>query len=374
LERQLNVELRKPFDLGRDLMIRTTLVELDGTEHVLLVVTHHIASDGWSVGVFCRDLGELYNARRAGRQAELPELPLQYRDFVLWQRDRLRGRQLEQELEYWRGQLAGAPTIAQLPTARRRPATQTYEGASLAVRMPSEVADDVLRLCRETGTTPYMLLLSVFGLLLYRRTGQDDILIGGPFANRARTEFDNLVGFFANTLVLRIRLAGNPTFAELLGRVGETVLGALDHQESPFGLVVDAMRPARHAGVNPLVQLNFRVGVDPPATLDLMGATSVNVPVDPGFAAFDLALDLRVLKDGIAGEFIYHTDLFDRASIELLAADFEGLLRQILDDPEARLLDYMLTSEEAVSRPGATDGAAIRGFRRTSGQRGTIER
>ncbi len=374
LERQLNVELRKPFDLGRDLMIRTTLVELEGTEHVLLVVTHHIASDGWSVGVFCRDLGELYNARRAGRQAELPELPLQYRDFVLWQRDRLRGRQLERELEYWRGQLAGAPTIAQLPTARQRPATQTYEGASLAVRMPSDVADDVLRLCRETGTTPYMLLLSVFGLLLYRRTGQDDVLIGGPFANRARTEFDNLVGFFANTLVLRIRLAGNPTFAELLGRVGETVLGALDHQESPFGLVVDAMRPARHAGVNPLVQLNFRVGVDPPATLDLVGATSVNVPLDPGFAAFDLALDLRVLKDGIAGEFIYHTDLFDRASIELLAADFEGLLRQILGDPEARLLDYMLTSEEAVGRSGATDGAAIRGFRRTSGQRGTIER
>jgi amino acid adenylation domain-containing protein len=366
LQRLLRVELRRPFDLGGDVMLRTTLFKLAADEHALLVVTHHIASDGWSVNVFRRDLSELYNARRAGRSPQLPDLPLQYRDFVLWQRGRLSGEQFESEREYWRGQLAGARTILDLPTDRPRSAQHTFEGVSYPVILPREVAEDVLRLCRETESTPYVLLLSVFGLLLYRLTGQDDILIGGPFANRSRTEFDHLIGFFANTMVMRARLSGNPPFTELLGRVGETVLEALDHQEFPFERVVDAVRPERRPGMNPLVQVNFRTTVDPPATLELDGATTSNLPIDSGFAAFDLALDLRVLKEGITGEFIYDTELFDPESVERIAADFAGLLRQILERPETRLLAFELPSEQAaVASPTAR--GSIRRFRQANG-------
>jgi len=238
LQLRLRTELRRPFDLARDLLVRTTLFRLSESEHVLVVVTHHIASDGWSVGIFCRDLGELYEAKRADRPPQLPALPLQYRDFAIWQRERLSGERLEREVDYWRAQLAGAPTSLQLPTDRPRPTEQAFDGASLAVTLPGDVAAAVLRLSTETGATPYMVLLSVFGLLLYRETGQDDILMGSPYANRARTEFDDLIGFFANTLALRVRLAGNPTYAEFLARVREMVLGALDHQA--FGLDTQA--------------------------------------------------------------------------------------------------------------------------------------
>src|SRR5207245_2088041 len=158
------------------------------------------------------------------RSPQLPELPLQFRDFVLWQHEQLSGTRLEDGLEYWRAQLAGAPTTLQVPTDRPRPVEPVFEGASLDVRLPADVAAAVLRLSGETATTPYMLLLSVFGLLLYRLSGQDDMLVGSPYANRSRTEFDNLIGFFANTLALRVRLAGNPSFTELLARVREMVL------------------------------------------------------------------------------------------------------------------------------------------------------
>jgi amino acid adenylation domain-containing protein len=363
LQRHLRVEPRRPFDLGNDLMLRVTLFKLTAAEHVLLVVTHHIASDGWSVDVFRRDLSEIYNARREQRPARLPDLPLQYRDFALWQRARLTGEHLETELGYWRAQLAGAPTILELPTDRPRPLRQTFDGASHPVVLPADVTEGVLRLCRDAEATPYVLLLSVFGLLLYRRTGQDDILIGGPFANRGRAEFDHLIGFFANTMVMRVRLAGNPPFSELLGRVGETVLEALDHQELPFEHVVEAVRPPRQPGVNPLVQVNFRVGIDPPAPVELGGAQTSNLPIDVGFAAFDLALDLRVLEEGIVGELIYDTDLFDGDSIEQLAADFVELLRQILERPDARLLALELISEQTAAAAPA-DGAAIRRFRK----------
>jgi hypothetical protein len=349
-------------------MLRTKVFKLAADDHVLLVITHHIASDGWSVGVFCRDLSELYDARRTQRPPQLPELQMQFRDFVHWQRSRLSGDRLERERDHWRGRLAGAPTVMQLPTDRPRPSRQTFDGASLPVTLPRDVAEDVLLLCRDTRATPYMLLLSVFGLLLYRLTGQDDILVGGPFANRSRSEFDHLVGFFANTLVLRVRLAGNPPFTELLDRVGNTVLDALDHQEFPFDQVVEAVRPARQVGINPLVQVNFRVGVEPPPTLELEGASTAAVPLDHGFAAFDLALDLRVLDEGIVGEFIYDTDLFDRTSVERFAADFDGLLRQVLEQPDSRLLALELASDGRAAEAGSSGPrAAIRRVRATNG-------
>jgi amino acid adenylation domain-containing protein len=351
VQRRLQEEAQRPFDLARDLMLRTTLFRLGPEEHVALFLTHHIASDGWSVGVFCRDLGALYTARVQGRAVELPELPLQYRDFALWQRSQLRGERLDDALAYWRAQLAGAPTVLQLPTDRTRPSRQTHEGASHRLELPLELADGVLRLGRETDTTPYMLLLAVFGVLLYRHTGQDDILVGGPFANRGRTEFDRLIGFFANTLVMRVRLAGNPTFEDLLARVRETALGAFDHQDVPFEYVVEAVRPRRDLGVTPLVQANFRVRAEPPLTLELAGAKTEIVPVDTGFAAFELALDLHLHGQGITGEFLYNTALFDRMQIEELTADFAALLRQVLENPGRRLLGLELPSAHDATSP-----------------------
>jgi acyl carrier protein len=363
LQQRLRDEARRAFDLANDLMVRTTLFELGPQEHVLLVVTHHIASDGWSVGLFCRDLGELYAARRERRPPVLPELGAQFRDFVLWQRNRLSGEHLRAEQAYWRGRLAGAPTILQLPTDRPRSAQPAYEAQTLPVAMPRELADGVAELCRQAEVTPYVLLLSVFGLLLYRLSGQDDVLVAGPYANRIRSEYEDVIGFFANTMVMRVKLAGNPTFRELTGRVSETVLEALDHQEFPFEQVVDAVRPQRQPGVNPLVQVNFRVRVDPRAALELPGAQTTTVPIDAGFAAFELALDLDVREDGISGELIYDTELFDPETVERFAADYVGLVRQVVAQPDTRLLAVELLSEERSHSDEATGAPSIRRFR-----------
>jgi len=352
-------------------MVRVTLFELAPREHVLLFVTHHIASDGWSVGVFCRDVSECYNARRRHAQPRLPELTLKYRDFSSWQRRRLSGGHLESELLYWRSRLAGAPTVLELPTDRPRPARQTFEGASLPVELPSELGEATLRLARELNATPYMLLLALFAVLLYRRTGQDDILIGSPYANRPRSEFDHLVGFLANTLVMRVRLGGNPSFLALLEQVRDTVLEAIDHQEVPFEQVVDAVRPARDLRINPLVQVNFRARSEPPASPELEGAATSRVPVDTGFAAFELALDLHVLEEGILGEFLYNTALFDRESVDRLAEDFKALLAQILAGPDTRLLGLQVPSENqpVIDGSAAKRGPSIRRFRESSSSR-----
>jgi hypothetical protein len=348
-------------------MTRATLFVLGPQEHVLLCVTHHIASDGWSVGIFCRDVSELYTAHIEGREARLPDLPRQYRDFVSWQRERLTGAHLDAQLAYWRSQLAGAPTVLELPTPRARTPHQTFEGASLPVELPADLAAAVLARSREASVTPYMLLLAVFSLLLYRRTGQDDILVGSPFANRSRAEFEELVGFVANTLVLRVQLAGNPTFSTLLGRVRETTLGALDHQEVPFDHVVEAMRVQRRQDVNPLVQVNFRARVEEPATLQLPGATTSRVAVDAGFAAFELALDLHVLEEAIVGELLYNVELFDLPSAVRLADDYAALLGQVLKEPGSRLLDLEVPNESIPATDDAAPAAgSIRGFRKAA--------
>ncbi len=367
LARLLPEHSRRPFDLASELMLRTTLFRLAADEHVLLFQPHHVAFDAWAVEILYSDLGELYAAAGEGREAVLPELPVQYRDFAERQRERLRGELLDHELDFWRAQLAGAPTILRLPTDRRRPAMQTFEGSTLNVALDRRLADDVRELCSANEVTPYILLLATFATLLYRRSGQDDILFGGPMANRDHPGFENLIGFFANTIVVRVRLAGNPEFSDLLGGVRESVLESYEHQEVPLELVVDAVRPQRDPGVNPLFQVNFRVRVGDPPVLALDGARTSLVPVDLGLARFDLALELHVLDDGIAAEFNYNTALFDDSTIARLAVDFESLLRQVVADPGRRLLGYELTEEAGIgsaAQDGAPRAAGIRGFRR----------
>ena len=358
----LQVHSLKPFDLARDPMLRTALFRLDDEEHVVLFQAHHIAVDGWSVEILFREVQEIYDATVAGRRPQLPELTLQYRDFASWQRERVQGQDLEQEAEYWRTALSGAPTLLALPSDRPRPPAQRFAGATQEVVLDREVAQAVTELARGDGATPYMVLLSVFGTLLYRVTGQDDILLGGPFANRGRPEFQQLIGYFANTLPLRLKLAGNPSFRTLLGRAREATLELLDHEELSFEGIVEAVRPPRHAAANPLFQVNFRVRVDAASSLELTGTTTRRVPLDIGLARFDLALELQVHDGGVLAQFNYDTDLFDAATIDRLANDFIAVLRQAVTAPETRLLDFRLAGEWT-SAGRIAEGAGIRSFR-----------
>jgi amino acid adenylation domain-containing protein len=366
LRRAIVDRARRPFELAREGPLRTTLFCLDEATHVILFQPHHVAFDARAVEVLYAEVGETYAAALQQRPAELPELPKQYRDFALLQRKRLQGEKLDRELDFWRAKLAGAPTVLDLRTDYARPAMQSFDGAVLVHQLSGELADRVRETCRLENVTPYMLLLAAFATLLYRRTGQDDILFGGPMANRDQPEFQDLIGFFANTIVVRVRLGGNPTFSELLASVRDSVLESYEHQEVPFELVVDAVRPARDPGLNPLFQVNFRVRVGEPPVLNLAGTRTSAVPVDLGLARFDLALELHLLEGGVAAEFNWNTALFAHETIQRLAADFEGLLAHGLTDPETKLLSLELgarSGNESHADPSGPAPGAIRGFR-----------
>jgi hypothetical protein len=351
LDRQLRDESRRPFDLERDLMIRPVLFRLGATEHTLLLTLHHIAADGWSGGVMNRELGEAYDAYRTGRRPELPELPIQYADFAVWQRAHLRGETLERLLAYWRAALEGAPTRLSLPTDRARPAVQMHRGRHLAVAYDGGLGLALRQLAKEQGGTPYMVLLAAFTTLLYRFTGQDDIVVGTPVANRGRAELENLIGFFSNTSVIRTRLDGNPTFVELVQRVREATIGAFEHQELPFERLVEALRVERDPSYNPLFQVNFRASAGPRAALALPGLASTPISVDIGFSRFDLALELEVGSEGVEGYFEYDEDLFEQATIESLASQLESLLAAIVAGPETPILALDPDSRRARRRP-----------------------
>ncbi len=370
LDELLQEYARRPFDLASDVMLRTTLFRLGPDDHVVLFQTHHVAFDAWAVEIFYRELAEAYRSFVAGGRPQLRPLQFQYRDFALWQRRELTGERLERESTFWRGYLAGAPTFLALPADRPRPDAETLEAGRLTIELPQALADELRAVCAAEGVTPYMLLLAVFATLLYRETGQDDLLFGGPSANRARAEFDGVIGFFANTVVTRVRLSGNPTFRELLARVRQTVLEALEHQELPFERVVELIRPARQSGVNPLFQVNFRTRIGEAPTLDLAGTTAKPIPSSAGLARFDLAFEADVREDGIGGEFLYATALFDRTRVERQAAAFQRLLQEALADPSRQILSFALPDESAAD----PTGARIHGFRRRSLERRVLDR
>jgi amino acid adenylation domain-containing protein len=372
LARQLRERALTPFDLAGELMLRTTLFRLGPEEHVILFAPHHVAFDAWAVEVLYRELGELYAAKLERREAQLPPLPQHYRDFAAWQRDRLQGELLQGELDFWRTHLAGAPTVTSLPADRPRAAAQTFEGATHHFVLDRELTEAVRQVCAATQLTPYMLLLAAFGTLLYRTTGQDDILFGGPMANRERPGLEHLIGFFANTVVVRVGMGGNPTFDELLRRVRDSVLASYEHQEVPLELVVEAVRPNRDPGVHPLFQVNFRVRVGDAPALELAGTRTQPVPVDLGLARFELALELHVSEERIEAELNYNVALFDEPTVERLAGDFEAVLRTLTADPQTRLLSVQLASGQAGQEGGEEGaapamGASIRSFRRAGG-------
>ena len=364
LRRQMVTEGRRPFDLESDLMLRVTLYRLGEEEHVLLCAPHHLAFDAWAVDVLYQELAELYDAERSGRQPRLPALEAQFRDFARLEREQLRGERLDSHLRFWRSQLAGAPTLLRLATDRPRADHQTFEGETLQLDLDTSLATAVGEMCGRGRATPYIVLLAAFATLLYRESGQDDILFGGPMANREQPGFENLIGFFANTIVVRVRLDGNPSFSDLVARVRESVLASYEHQEVPLELVVDAVRPERDPAANPLFQVNFRVRVGELPELALTGARTASAPVDLGLARFDLAVELHQLSDRIQAEFNFNTALFVPATIKRLARDFEALLRRLLADPDARLLSHAVPSDDVRADPSVDAPGKARPIRR----------
>jgi hypothetical protein len=362
LEQVLRDLSREPFDLTRELMLRATLIELGTDDHVLLLRGHHISADAHSDNILFSELSELYTAHRRGRAPQLPALPIQYSDYAVWHREHLSGRTLDDLVAYWARQLEGSPALLALPTDRPRPPLQVHEGRHFPLALPKPLAESLVALSRAEGATFYMTMLAVFATFLYRLSGEDDVVIGSPIANRNHVEVQQLIGFFTNTVALRVRLAGNPSFREAIRRAKETALGAYAHQELPFEKVVEAVQPKRDRSYNPLFQVNFRAQEAPRPALELADLEAESLSVDIGFSRFDFALELQLRPDGLAGYLEYNLDLFDAETVAGFAESLEALLEQIVADPDAPILT--LTLPHAASRRRAGGTIARRGRQR----------
>jgi len=340
-------EARLPFDLARGPLLRAALLCLGEKDYVLLLTIHHIVSDGWSMGILFRELSTFYKAFCTGKPFQLPEPPIQYADFAVWQRQWVQGETLENQLSYWTDRLVGAPPLLELPTDRPRPSIQAYRGGRHSLILPASLTRALYARSREEGVTLFMMLLAGFKILLHRYTGQVDIIIGSPVANRNRVEIEELIGFFVNTMVLRTDLSGNPTFRELLGRVREVCLGAYAHQDLPFEKLVEELQPERTLSHSPLFQVMFILQNTPGSTLQLPGLTLNPMEVNSGAAKFDLTLSMGEGTEGLHGELEYDTDLFDASTIERMARHYQTILEGILADPEQRLSELpLLTASE----------------------------
>ncbi|MBA3439856.1 MAG: amino acid adenylation domain-containing protein, partial [Pyrinomonadaceae bacterium] len=336
-ERLIKEEVQRPFDLGRGPLVRARLVRLTADEHILLLVMHHIVSDGWSAGVLFRELGALYGAYVQGQESPLGELAIQYADYAVWQRAWLQGEALERQLAYWRKHLAGAPPVTELPTDRPRPEVQSYRGAYERQKLPKKMTEELKTLSQQESVTPFMTLVATFQTFLYRYTNQTDIIVGTDVANRNRAEVEDLIGFFLNHLVLRTDMSGDPTFKELLSRVKEVALGAYEHQEVPFDKLVEALRPERSLSYTPLFQVLFVLQNAPVAPLKLPGLTLASIEFDNEMSKYDLALFMEETEEGFIGTWVYKTDLFERATVTRMMNHFEILLGSVLAQPDARL-------------------------------------
>jgi thioesterase domain-containing protein len=332
-------EGRRRFDLAKGPLVRARLLRLEDEEHVLLVTVHHVVSDGWSIGVMTRELGVLYEAFVRGLASPLPELPIQYGDYAVWQEKWLGGRDLRDQIAYWRRQLADPPTL-EVPTDRPRTAAQAPQGTIVSILLPRDLTDRLDALALREKATPFMLMLAAFQLLLQRWCGWDDLVVGSVVAGRARAELEPLIGLFINPVVLRTDLSGEPTFVELLARVREVVLQAFAHQETPFDRVVDAVQPKRVAGRHPLFQINFLYQRDFVQPFQTAGLTLTAIPsVSPG-AIYDLNFFLVERADGWRASVEYNTELYNASTIGRVLREFQGLLRQVAANPAAHISGY----------------------------------
>jgi non-ribosomal peptide synthetase component F len=303
---------------------------------------HHMVSDEWSTGVFWREMAALYSAYSSGATSPLPELPIQYADFAYWQWQQPQDEMLKNQLAYWKSKLSGELPDLQLPTDRPRPAMQTFRGTKQFFMLPRGLSESLNALSRREHVTLFMTLLAAFNTLLYRYSGQEDILVGSPVANCTQVETEELIGCFLNTLVLRTDLSGNPRFLDLLGRAREVVMGALTHQGLPFERLVEELQPRRDLSRNPLFQVMFVLQNTPPHSPELADLMLSVQGIDSETALFDLTVSLWEKPEGLSGWFEYNTDLFDIATIVRMIGHFQTLLEHIVTNPEQRIAELPL--------------------------------
>ncbi len=345
-QRLARVEANRPFNLEREPLLRSMVLQLGETEYVLLFTMHHIISDGWSLGVFTHELTELYKAFCTGITPVLPSLPVQYADFALWQRQWLQGEILEAQLDYWKQQLKDAPALLELPTDRPRPTEQTYRGGYHYAALSLELSGKLSALSKRTGVTLFMTLLAAFVTLLYRITSSDDIVVGTPVAGRNRREIEGLIGLFVNTLVLRTHLGGDPSFEDVLSRVREVALGAYTHQDLPFEQLVEALQPTRSLSYTPLFHVMFALDEKSvPSSFELPELTVSSYAVEIGTTKFDLTLSMENTADGLVGGWRYNVDLFDETTIARLTGHFQTLLEGIVANPQQKVSALPLLTE-----------------------------
>jgi amino acid adenylation domain-containing protein len=338
-------EARGPFDLSKGPLWRVLALKIREDEHILLITMHHIISDGWSLGILARELIALYIPFLRGEKKQLPELPIQYGDYACWQHARIQGEFLKSELAYWKEQLRDASLILELPGDYPRPPVQSSQGALFKFELSNSLSQELQRFSREQETTLFMTLLAAFNVLLYRYTGQEDILVGSPIAGRDRPETEGLIGFFVNTLVLRTKLSARLSFPELLKQVREVMLDAYAHQNMPFEKLVEELNPERDVSRSPLFQVMFVLQNTPQPPVTLEGLTVTTVETESGTSQFDLSLSIREETDGLSGSIEYCTDLFAPETIHRFFSHFQVLLEAITAEPRQKLSELPLLTE-----------------------------
>ena len=345
-KRLIQAEVNRPFDLGTEQLVRAMLLRLGSEEHLFVVVMHHIISDEWSLKIFFRELADFYDGFVRGRPAALAELPIQYADYAVWQREWLEGEIFEKQLGFWRDQLAGNPPVTELPASRERRSRPAFRGSSQTRALGGDLRDALKKLAQGEEATLFMVLLAGFDALLYRYTQEEDIIVGSPISGRHRLETEDLIGFFVNTLPLRTNLAGNPTFQELLGRVRETTLGAFAHQDLPFDKLVAELQPERSLNHMPFTKVMFVVQQAPLEEAQMAGLKVEFLDLESCTAKFDITVYVQESSHGMEARIEYNRDLFDSAGISRLLEHFETLLQGIAANPKQRLSELPLLGAE----------------------------
>ncbi|BAZ34001.1 amino acid adenylation domain-containing protein (plasmid) [Cylindrospermum sp. NIES-4074] len=335
-------EAQQTFDLEQGPLFRARLLCLKATEHVLLLTMHHIVYDGWSYSIFFEEMATLYSNFCVGKSPPSKSLPIQYTDYAIWQRQWLQGEVLKSQLDYWKQQLGGSLPVLQLPTDYPRELVQTYQGAYQSLELSLELTEALKALSQQEGVTLFMTLLAAFQTLLYRYSGQEDIIVGTPIAGRNQVETEWLIGLFVNTLAIRTNLSNNPTFRQLLSQVRQVTLEAYSHQDLPFEKLVEELQPERDLSRSPLFQVMFAFHNTPSQPWELPGLTITPLEIHNGTAKFDLTLDLKETAEGIKGGIEYNTDLFESATITRMVGHFQTLLEGIVANPQQHIFDLLL--------------------------------
>ncbi len=343
----IKAEQVQGFNLEIAPLLRVKLIIVSDTSYILLLTIHHIISDGWSLGIMTKELSIIYQSLLNKKAIKLPSLSIEYTDFSQWQRQWLQGENSAKQLNYWQKQLSGIPPVLELPIKQARPPVQTFLGSHKKFSIGKEITQELKKLSEDNRVTLFMTLIAAFGVLLSGYTHQDDLVMGSPIANRNQSQIESIIGFFANTLPLRIDIKNNPKFSELLERVRVTCLDAYAHQDIPFEKLVEELNPERNLSYNPLFQVMFALQNVPQSTLEIPEVTTEIIPIERHFSKFDLSLFITETEAGLTGEFEYNTDLFEPETIERLAKHYQTLLQGIIENPERKVKQLpLLTPQE----------------------------